>query len=435
MMQTIDNNLIIRHAIRATGILAMVLACCLSGKTRATQIQLSPSVLVDQTPLWVGPEIRRSTDYYNLRLGSLSLALSGEMSVGYDDNVAAAPTNEEESFYFVPSLTLSADWPVSPMLQITSDVEIGYRYYTEDEAEEGFYVNAGSLGTAAQIEARILPSESSVIAIGDRYFFENQSLDFQARGDLSEYSLHTNETYVQYDAQLNPYFDGIVRYEHILQRVDDDEFEVYDLDRDALDLAVLWDMNRSLNVGPYVRYERVVYKEDLHNDSDEYGTGLTFSYEQETGIVVTGHLGYTKVDFDTENFPAADDDYSGLDAGMQANFATSERTSHVLSGYYGPRQGQLTEDINYAKEMQVQYALTYALTADIILGGDVAWRKIDESDNGENADLYRFGLQTSYLLSPASYLTLSYGHTEKNSDDAFRDYDRNTIEMSFGYKF
>lgn len=424
-----------------TQTLGVCLLAILTTLAGATNLDLQPDALLNPSSVRFSPEVAGSagdySDDYNFAWRSLRLGLGAEAKLGWDDNVAATETDEESAGFIAPALKLKAYWPISPSIQLTSDLTLGYRTYSGGDAVDGFFVNAGTDGTAASVRGQILTSKTSVLVLDGSYSQTSQSQEFVNAGDFNRYMLRTGEVGVQYSADINHYLTGNVRYGHIMQRANNSAFEAVDLDRDTIDLGVMWQLQSNTQIGPYIGYESVYYDANLHNDSDEVELGLAFAHRRPAGFSLDGHVAFSNVDFSLTNALPRNNDYHGLDAELRATFMTTERLVHALGVSHGARQGLLRQFVNYARTTQFDYSIAYELASDLVVGGDAQFAHINESDDtsGEEADVYSFGMNARYLLSDASHVSINYMHAQKHSDQETRDFRRNVVEFTFGYKF
>ena len=111
---------------------------------------LATDIMVSTDPMQA-PGMTR----YNFRVGNLRLGMTGTISAEWSDNINYSDAEDEEksSWSYVPQLTLDAFWPVSPHVQFSSGIGVGYRYYSEETGENDWYVRGGEGALSAEIIA------------------------------------------------------------------------------------------------------------------------------------------------------------------------------------------------------------------------------------------------------------------------------------------
>ncbi len=414
------------------------LAAALSGTVFGTTIQLSPLVGFHTNGLYRAASYNRSADQfayapdedYTIRIRNLRLQLSVGLEAVYDDNSTLADSDENTAISLAPVVYCQVYWPLNPGFQIYSGLSLGYRWYLsgeEDQNDEGFFVGGIDGALHSQIGCDIRLGQDGLLTLSDEFFRDLDTFEGGKRGDR-DYTLNRNLVNLQYRNEFDPYTSGTAKFTHTNQWADQSEFEVQDLYSDFLDLVVLRFLNPDLQAGPYARGGIIRYTEDLHNDADEIEGGLALVYGTTERFVTSGSVGYSRVSFDTENNPAADDEYSGWTTQWAIRYSNNEITTHRLVTSYGAEQGNLSADTNYAKEWLTQYTISVQVHEDVVLNGDLGYIDVRESDGGDNYDIYRAGIGVGLRLTRDTTLDARYVRDWRDSDDRTGgDYRRNSI--------
>jgi hypothetical protein len=390
----------------------------------------------EATTIQLSPDPRAPQGRYNVQMGSLRLGFTGRLSVGYDDNITSASSSNdtEEGWCVTPALGMAVDWPISPMLQIGSGLELGFKYYPDGSGEDTFLVTGAGGVLDAGINADVHIG-NGVIRFSETFARETDTLDTAIQGEKDDYALLRNVLGARYQVDLSEYVRVIASGKHTNAWTNKSDYDYQDHQKENLDLVVLWAMNRRLRLGPYLSWEQYDYTEDKHNDSDGVSAGLAAAYTRGSGFGIDANIGYEKVDFDPSNKTTATDDAENLKGKIRVKLATSEFTRHTLSAAYGSKQGSLSGDTNFSLESKYSYGLAVDLSQKMTAKGDVSYIDTVESDAGSDSVLIRYGLGLEYRFNPLTQASLRLERTEKNDDDDNSDYDRNKIEASLLYRF
>lgn len=412
--------------------------------------------------------------HYNLKLGNLRLALSGYAEVGYDDNISRSDNldgvdgvefkREKAGGWFTEvGLSLSAEYPLTDYGRLSGGISTGYRYYPDGSGEDNFFISGDGGALSAAVSAELNVGQTGKLTIADSISRDIESLQIsvhQQDGALDRYSLTRNVTSLEYAGNLNDYWNQQATYAHSFSWASPTKYKYQNSQSDMLDYMLQWEMRKGMQIGPYGTVSHTYYMDAdpgngfKRNDSYDYSAGLALNYQRKAGFAANARLGYQWVDFNDDSAaaqrdvlvygsfgapdphnPASDSQTGTVSYSLDASFASSQRVTHSLYSSYSITQDYLYTTINYAKQWQNGYGLSYQLSKDVTLRGDLAYVRSEESDNGEAADLYRLGLGTGYQLNKRTSLDLRYEFTSKISNDPTREYDRNLIWLRATYQF
>lgn len=367
---------------------------------------------------------------YNIRLfENLRLQFTGSVEGLYDDNVDTRPNNEEESFALVPRLTMAIDWPITPRIHIGSGVSVGYYYYFNDEVDDTFVVGFDDeVGTNMNVDFFL---GNGTLRLSERFSREISVLQVNTDND---YALSRNYLSAKYDVAVNPYIKLSVMGARRDTWTNRDLYEYQDNAEHSLDAVALWQTNPQLQLGPYVRWDNTDYDLATNNDRQTYATGASFVYQPRGGVRFQGSLGYELMDVDVSN-PGARDEEDGWVGNLSCRFATSEYLSHYLGIRYDRDQDLVETTVNYSEETEYEYAVEWDVHTDVTINGDLAFLTIDEPAGGEDADIWRLGLGTSYQLNRKSKVSLRYDWRDRDSSVPAQSYERNRYSVKLTHRF
>lgn len=410
----------------------------------ATSIQLSPNFSQPNSAKYRPATYERSSaryrpetpQHYNIKVSNLQLSFTGTFDVEWDDNVNRSASDEESDISLAPGLQLGVYWPLNPSFTISSGLSMRYQYYTGDEGDDGFEISGTQGGISADVMADLKLGQDGLLTLSDAFSRNIESIEVRARQpNSSDYELNTNVIALRYSNQFTNYLSGAAKLTHTNQWTSDSAYDSHDLYSDFIDVALLHQLNRSFHVGPYAKAGIYRYSEDKHNDSDELGAGVAFVYQRSAAFGINGSVGWQDVSFDNDNTPGADDDAGNLTYKLGAVYSNSEFTTHSLGVNYGASQGTLDRNVNYAKQLGVNYGLAWEIHKNIILKGSLGYVNTRESDGGDNSDFYSAGIGTGYQLTQQTSISLNYLHEWKTSGASDAQYTQNRVQLSLRHQF
>lgn len=404
---------------------------------KATSINLSPD-----------EEFRRPDDYYNIKVpnSSLRLGFTSSFTAAWDSNIGrsgyyngTATASNESGFYVQPALTMAIDWPVSSWASINSSLGIAYRYFPDGKGESDFFLtgDSGELSTGIASEMKL--GQNGKLTAGAKIARSIESLQkMAANNNMRAYSTTTLEGFLQYENDLSETLHTIDRYSHTFAWHSPNDYKYLDYQSDMVDLLLLQDMWKGGSVGPYLTVTDTYYSSKQkssglkRNDCMDYSFGAAFRHVGP--ITISGRLGYELADYN-ENNSVATDQGSTPTYQLDIMFGTGERFIHRISSSYGLASDFLSPQINYSKQWQNGYAVSYRMSRKWLWNADVNWLKSDESDNGQKSDLVRFGIGPTYEIGPNTQLALRYEYTQRFSKYSNGEYDRTVISLTLQHKF
>jgi hypothetical protein len=394
-------------------------------------LQPAGAITVTLSPDQLAPE-----GNYNVQMGSLRLGLSGNLNVCYDDNITSGSSSseKEEGWCITPALGLVIDWPISPILQIGSGVQIGYKYYPDSSGEDQLLFTGAGGVLEAGINADVRVG-NGVIRLSESFSSQVDTLATAIQDEQDDYVLYRNTIGARYQVDLSEYTRLVAEAKHADVWTNKSEYDYQDHQMENLDLVVLWAMNSSLRLGPYLSWEQYTYTEDKHNDSDGVSAGLVAAYTRVSGFKAEASIGYESVDFDSSNSVTATDDSKNLKGQVEVSFKSSEFTRHALAYTYGSKQGTLASGTNFALESKLVYGINVDVSENLTFTGEVSYVDRVESDGGTDSVLYRYGVGLEYRFNDLTKVSLKVKRTEKDSDLDVNDYERNKIEANLLYHF
>jgi hypothetical protein len=406
-----------------------------------------------------------------LRTEGWNIFPSLSLSAAYNDNVFAVPEDSvllEDDIYFVvaPEVTLEADTQ-RHALAISGGARIG-RYLNETDQNFNDF-NAGVAG-------RWDVTRTFDIAASFRFARTQEDQTDPDRGFSGVLRRETTQI-TAFTGQLTARKDWQRTFATAGARVDRRSFEeleatVFDpvsllpvdtvdvnADRDRfripLNLRVGYDVDRDYNLFVDMNYTLVRYDEPevittttvvpVVVDGTLVGlpvvTGVTEGDDQdfETLSLRVG----TGVDFDrlvSGEFSVGverlfeDDEDEGQDLGFSfaadLDWTLSPRTSLNLSGSQGFEPATGDDAGGNALRTRLGLDLTYALSPQLAVSGNVAYLRDDRGEDDRKDDDITTGLEASYAINRYASVSASYQYRQRTSTDAAREFERNLVFLT-----
>ena len=397
----------------------------------ATNIDISPQGRLGKT--------RRA--YYNFRFSELRLAFTGNARLRWTDNIGyvdnGGSNSEDSGWSLIPSLGMDVYYPVSQYFQISAGITGGYEYYFSGEGENQFFVEGSKGSASADITAVLRLDEDSSIRFRDSWAREVDSLNIAARNRTEDYAAWRHTFSALYSKALNISTTGKVQYTHGDRWATEDEYDYLDYRKDSLDVVLLYRLLSKLRLGPYLSASKTRFTEELRNDRAIYEGGLSGVGETYfvNNINYDFNIGYQLPDIENDNDPAATDDDSRLVTKLNVSMAPGALPGHRVRIKYGRNYEDSDQGVNYVDEFLLGYGLDILVMESVMVKADIDWLDISESDNGENAELWRFTLGCSHKLNEKTSIRAEYRYTDKSSDISGNEYSQNLFEVGLSYRF
>lgn len=381
--------------------------------------------------------------YYNLRVGPVGLVLGGtaRMAVRWsDNNNRGSDGNTEAGYSMIPQLTLALNYPVNPYITLDYGFSVGYRYYPDGDAGESDFFLSGDAGVAAtQFGSTIVLGDDHFIQIHDRLTFESETLSaetYYADNDTTmDYDTWRNTLDFTYNRRLHPDWRTGLMYAYEIRWASTEEYDYLDFDKHSVDWTLWWHVVRNIEVGSYLSWGRYDFDTGDRNNRDIYEAGMSASVSDALGIgglSVSMNGGYEILNLDSEN--GSDDDDGGFTANFTTRYQPKAFPGHRVRTSFRRNHEDPDPSVNYADELLLGYGIDIRATRELIFTADIDWLDVNESDNGEHFNMWRFWVGGTYLLTLRTSCDLSYWFTRKEGTNA-SDYDMNTIEFGVTHRF
>lgn len=398
-----------------------------------------------------------------LRTEGWNIFPSLSLSSVYNDNVFAVPDDDplfEGDVYFVvaPEVTLEANTQ-RHAFAISSGAAIGRYVDQTDQNFNDFFVDmsgrldvsrtfdvTGSFGFSRTQEDQADPDrELTGVPRRETTEINNFSGELAAAKDWQRTFARasagvTRTTFEELDATVSEEIaPGIFvpTDETVNVNADRDRYRIplnlrvgYDVDRDYsvfVNLAytlVRYDEPEQILIGagPFITGVEDGESQDFETLSLRVGTGLDFDR------LVSGDfaVGIERRFEDRED--AGDDLGFSFDADL--DWTVSPRTTVNFSGSQGFEPATGDDAGGSALRTRLGLDLSYALTRQISLGGNVAYLRDDRTEGDRKDDDITAGVDASYAINRYASVAASYQFRQRTSTDADREFTRNLVFLT-----
>ena len=374
-------------------------------------------------PSGVTDRVAPNSDAMGRKIGGFTAYSRLGFSVGYDDNVLATESDEQEDarFRIEAPLAIESDWSRHQLSMggyISSDLHADET--SQDNLEWG-------IGVSGQAD---LPGDSGVKGVfGYQELAEPRGginavndvpdpveYDLLQFGVVGNHSLNQIDLSIGADIQTYDYDDGSQRYR----------------DRDVWSISGQGGYSFSPGYSGFVR--GVYNQRDFENPSisagnpsqDSDGYKVVAGVASEITNLISGevYVGYLDQDYDSGVFADVDGVSFGLNLEWEATELTMVRAtaSRDVVDSTSPGDGGILYTI-------AGIGVEHELTPKIDLTGDVSYYNGDYEESGREDDGYRLSAGVDYRVSRMIHVDLVYSYDDRDSTEAGQDYSRNEVTL------
>jgi hypothetical protein len=366
---------------------------------------------------------RPDYDPLGIRAGGFLIFPSVTVDGAYNDNIFASDDNEESDFIFTfgPRIDVRSNFPRHG-LNFTVQSDIG-RYV--DNTDENFV----DYGTA--LTGRLDVTRATRLVGGLQYDHGHESRDdpedpgVDVADEPVEFDQYGGNVGVEQDFNR---FNVAVRGD--VQRRDYDESEEADRDRTVLGGRLRTGYFISPRINAFVQggVRREV------RDTSEAGAppikrdNNVYDIRVGTAIDITGLLfGEVSVGWEFQEFDESElDSEHGLAYGAGLTWNPTQLTSLRLNGSGGFEPSDVGAS-NFRNGVALR--VDHELLRNVLIGGEVAYRRDDFQDTGRTDNRFDVGPDITYLLNRYLSVGAGYTFTTRDSDDSSREFTRNLIAV------
>ena len=405
----------------------MFAACLVAAGTMVA----APSVYAqnDNRTTTVTDRARPELDPLGVRAGGFIIFPNASITESFDDNIFSGDTSTVDDFItnIVPEIVVKSDWQ-SHEIKMFGSADIAFHADRSNENYEDF-----NLGAEARLNVLRDVQVSAGLVYADLHESRgspddvdgneptglersNATLGFAARTNRLSLSVGGELTRFDYDDATSA--AGAV--------IDND-----DRDRDRYDLVVRGGYEIAPEYEGFVRvglsttdYNDAVDSDGVNRDSD--GVEIVAGARIDVTGVVFGDVfaGYLTRDYDDSVLATIDGVTAGVDMTWNVTKLTTlgfgvartiaETTQTGASGYF---------------QSNFDASVDHELLRNLILGARASLSYQDYEGIDRDDEVANFAVSGKYLLSRNFYISLGYDYSQRESDAAGADYDKNVVML------
>ncbi len=369
--------------------------------------------------------------HYNLKMGPLTMNLSGGVDVEYNDNIGLSQEDRESDFIFRPSLRLDTAWQMSRLNTMRLSLGMGFSKYASHSELD---TRSVLLDPGSELAFDIYVGGNLRLNIHDRFSIVQNPVEEPTLSNIGHFDRFQNSAGITALWDFND-LKIVLGYDHFNFLSLGNQFSFLDRDEEQFMGSASLRVNDSLTLGLDGNLALINYKERVNNDGTTYSLGpfVEAILSGRTRLRLSG--GYQGMAFESGGTNADRTDYSGAYANLTLSHQVNQYISHSLNFGHEARLGL---SVNFAEYTYARYILAWRLNSRLNLGFEAFVEDAQESGdllNSEHSSRWGASASLSYKLGPKTSLALRYHYVNKNSDIELRDYYQNVLNLSVNHDF
>jgi hypothetical protein len=367
---------------------------------------------------------------YNLLVGPIRFRFSVTGGVEYNDNINLAETDKQEDVIIRPQFNVAAIWPVTQLNTLTLDLGIGYAFYLDHSNAN---TNNILISPDSQLAFDIFIQDFR-INLHDRFSLQQDPVDEPQLSNVVDYGRFENTAGISVLWDLNKAVLTFA-YDHYTYVSTTDEFDYLDRNAEELTFSAYFAVNSTTGAGLETSAVFNYYDQSFLNDSLTYSVGPFVETQVTSYLKLRASAGYQFINFDgggggVSDTSDANDFYANILLSHRLNAAI---TQTLAAGH----EAELGVNSNFVELNYVRHTATWAIIHHVLLASELFYEDGDDSGGIFSEHFQRYGgaLTLGYQLTPHITLGARYQYTQKQSDQALRDYKQNRVSLDATYSF
>ncbi len=393
---------------------------------------------------------------HNIRFGNVGLDLSVFSTLEYNDNITSSSSSQKADFISSVGINFGTTWDISKILSLQFDSGITFsKYWRHDELDStnNFAGLSSGFGKGAGTELAVnFKLDEFKFRIYDNIAYSISAVDARvpltdSNGEKTTFTtvdsfgrfVNRGGIRASWDAKQTKTSFGAERQDTIPV---DKQFKFANSTQYNFPLGISYDLAKNKTAGISASYSFREYNGSSNgfsnNDGGIYSVQPFFAWQPVETVKINTFAGYSQMmSNDNGSIPAGlprDTSNEGTGTGgLGITHAMNRVYQHSLDFTRTLDFGQTTNSIT---SNNASYSFTWQFLTDTALKGMVGYGQGEESgERGESYERYSGSLSLGYKLTKNTSLDLTYGHTEKTSDQSNRDYTQNRVVFGVNYDF
>lgn len=366
---------------------------------------------------------------YNLLAGPIRFLFSVTTGVEYNDNINLAETNKQEDIIIRPQFNIDAIWPVTQLNTLKLDLGLGYAFYLD-------HPNANTNGVLIQPGSQLsfdIFIQDFRINLHDRFSLQQDPVAQLQLSNVVDYGRFENTAGVSVLWDLNK---AVLTfgYDHYNYISTTNTFNYLNRNAEELSFSAYFAFTSTTGGGIESAAVFNTYDQNFLNDSVTYSVGPFVETQLTNYLKLRASGGYQLINFDGGG--AVSDGSDSND--FYANVLLSHRINgNIFETLSAGHESQLGVNSNYVALNYVRHTATWNIINQTLLTTELFYEDGDDSGGIFSEHIQRYGgaLSLGYQFTKHVTLGLRYQYTQKQSDQANRDYKQNRVSLDGTYSF
>lgn len=367
---------------------------------------------------------------YNIQVGPVSIDLSAQSRLSYDNNINFSDTNEKDDFILYGGMNIDAKYPITELNTLSLKLDLGYNKYFDNSNLDSSTLLV-SPDTALSVDIFI---KDFTITLYDNFSYQESPFE-ENLNNISRFRRFTNAlgtNIVWNGGSIQPKV-GYELYNYWMN--DDAQFDFLDRTEHRFTSSIPYTHNDWLKYGIYADYTYTNYHDPDRGNANKFSFGPNFDMSFGQSLSLSGNIGYTH--FDTEHGTTRRGNTTdGISMSITAKHQLSDAIQHSLTL---SRSHSIAVNASTSTILAANYNLGWLVNDRLSLNGGLYAQDGEEGSNAEGyyEEYQRAGITfgANYILSPKLRLNFNVDHSRKDSERSGNDYTRTLTSIGLEYDF
>ena len=375
----------------------------------------------------------------NVKAGPVTMDLTSNVSLEYNDNINASGTNGLEDIILVAGMDLSGNWDISRINSVSFNLGAEYLKYF-DHPELSSNNNFLILSPDTELSFKIVV-KGIEFNFYDKLSYSTDPTDSvlvdpdtgEVSYDILSYNRFENKLGIDSEWDLNQlqFTFGLYRSDIAPQDV---EFDFTDRTQNTVHYSGGLKYAANFMFGLEGTYFTTEYMDDFQNGSDGTTIGPFVNWQISRFISLALHTNWTNIDFDNTGDNSDNSNTSTLNYSLSLNHVFNRNYSHSFNL-------SRTTFLGFIANTTTVDNFGYSFVLDAIrntrVTGHFAYENAEDSGglSPESSDRFIFETSLGYKFTPNLSWRLRYNFVSKESNIMERIYNQNKLNFGISYDF
>ncbi len=376
-------------------------------------------------------------------IGPIQYSLAAFTGLTYSDNINGAQTNAESDVLSQTGINLALEWPATEHSDLRLSTGLGYFHYFRYTANSGLTVTPGSALTYA------LSWNDASLTFYNQTAYTRQVTTEAALANVAALPQFGNTAGLL--GEWDPgHWTFQTSYSHV-NNLSDSTHDYLNSSLEEFFGRAGWRFAEATQAGVEASGSLTSYQVASQSNNSSYSAGGYLEWQIKPWLQLTARGGPTFYEFYPQSQGTAnsslDSYYVSLTMNNQITDFLSQDLSVVRSIQLSANQGS-----SFVEQLTVAYSLSWDLTRHINLSASVNYDDgqqpfvlgylvyipgvlVIPNEATENYQLYSGSLSASWQFTDHLGASLSYSHTQRDSNLSDRSFSADSVTVQLNYRF